>query len=82
MAGEIAYWSADTPISMPIPTGEPGFVPMYGFVFTASGLAHDITQAEYDRLSVPDFSPDGRPNEVVYEDEDVDDEDFTQVEYF
>jgi hypothetical protein len=44
---------------------------MSGFVFTTGGIAHDITEEGYARLSTPDFRPDGTPVEIEYRDLDV-----------
>lgn len=72
MAGDETYWSADVPVSMPLPPEQPARLSMSGFTFTDGGLAHDITQADYERLSVPDFAPENPSAEMVYEDTDVD----------
>lgn len=52
-------WAADVPVSMPKPLDEnnPGLVPMDGFTFTAGGLAHDLSQADWALLSVPTLAP-------------------------
>lgn len=46
-------WSSDTVVSMPVPPiigdGE-RTVEMGGFVFTANGLAHDLTEAHAENL--------------------------------
>lgn len=54
-----AYWGADVPISMPLPLQDdnPGLIDMDGFCFTANGLAHNLSQADWGMLSVPTFSP-------------------------
>lgn len=53
------YWGADVPISMPLPLqgDDPGLIDMDGFCFTSSGLAHNLSQADWEMLSVPTFSP-------------------------
>lgn len=50
-------WGADVPISMPVPADEPVVVPMFGFGMTQFRLAHDLTPAEYEALSVPVYAP-------------------------
>jgi hypothetical protein len=50
-------WGADVPISMPVPAAEPRMVPMHGFSMTQYRLVHDLTQAEYEALSVPVYAP-------------------------
>lgn len=66
-------WGADVPVSMPEPPAEQGLVPMYGFVFTASGLFHDLTQAEHERLSLPTYAP-MQTGQTVYGDLDVEED--------
>lgn len=56
-------WAADTPISMPEPiSGEETRVVMGGFVFTATGLRHDLTQADLDEIYVPSYAPPQGPS--------------------
>lgn len=52
-------WAADVKVSMPNPLTEaqPGLVPMDGFTMTAGGIAHDLSQADWARLSVPTLGP-------------------------
>lgn len=63
-------WAADVPVSMPEPLDEsnPGLITMDGFTFTATGLAHDLSRADWATLSVPTLAP-VRPvtNEVRYD---------------
>lgn len=68
-----SHWSADVPVSMPQPTSDPTAVAMQGFAFTESGMAHDITLAQYARLSTPDWQPRIMPSQTVYDDSDIDD---------
>lgn len=63
-------WASDVPISMPQPLPEPGLVPMFGFTFTTSGLFHDLTGADHERMSTPNYAP-VRGVDRVYDDEDV-----------
>ena len=50
-------WGADVPVSMPQPAPEPIVVPMFGFGMTQYRLVHNLTQREYEALSVPVFQP-------------------------
>ncbi|MET7363277.1 hypothetical protein ABZS76_33235 [Streptomyces sp. NPDC005562] len=52
-------WGSDVPVSMPapLPSDVPGIVPMGGFVMTESGLFHDMSAADHERLSRPTFAP-------------------------
>lgn len=52
-------WAADVKVSMPRPLTEaqPGLVPMDGFTMTAGGLAHDLSQADWARISQPTLGP-------------------------
>lgn len=52
-------WAADVPVSMPEPLDDsnPGLVPMDGFTFTAKGLAHDLSRADWATLAVPTLAP-------------------------
>jgi hypothetical protein len=63
-------WAADVKVSMPRPLKEsnPGLVDMDGFTMTANGLAHNLSHADWVRLSVPTLAP-VRPvvNEVRYD---------------
>lgn len=65
-------WGADVPISMPIPVDEPGLVPMFGFKMTQYRLAHDLTAAEYEALSVPVFAPLQPAEQTIRDDADLD----------
>jgi hypothetical protein len=42
---------------LPLTDDSPGLVDMDGFCFTSSGLAHNLSRADWERLSVPTFSP-------------------------
>lgn len=56
MAGE--HWGTDTPVSMPVPPERELLVDIGGgFVFTAGGLAHRITEADIEALTSPTFAP-------------------------
>lgn len=68
---EPVHWGADVPISLPQPLTEdnPGIVPMDGFCFTASGLFHDLSQVDFDRISTPAFAPDNPQEQVIRYDE-------------
>ena len=50
-------WGADCPISMPMPSGDPVLVPMFGFAMSQFRLVHDITAAEYEAMAVPIYAP-------------------------
>jgi hypothetical protein len=52
-------WGADCPVSMPLPVpqSETKLVGMHGFSMTQYRMVHDITQAEYEGLAVPVYSP-------------------------
>lgn len=62
-------WFSDTRISMPQPTGARPIVSMGGFVFTENGMAHDISEVDYDRHIAPPRPP-SDPSNVVYDDGD------------
>ena len=71
MAMQELPWAADVPISMPQPmaglTSDDVQFPMYGFVFTRSGLAHDLNSTVVERLTTPTYRPIHDPSaEVVY----------------
>lgn len=66
------YWSADVPISMPLPPRAPKYLSMDGFVVTSGGLAHDIDEATYAEQSVPTFAPENHSLPVIRDDSDVD----------
>jgi hypothetical protein len=53
------HWGADVKVSMPQPLDDSnsGIVPMDGFTFTYSGLFHDLSRADWERLAVPSFAP-------------------------
>lgn len=67
-------WGADTPISMPQPLSNDDAAgptaPMGGFVFTASGLMHDLTQSDWEDMSRPTYRP-SSPATTVWGDHDV-----------
>lgn len=54
-----AVWAADVPVSMPVPPpqGETTIIDMYGFGMTQFRLVHNLTQREYEQLSVPVYQP-------------------------
>lgn len=70
-----SLWASDVAISMPEPLDSKtqGLVPMFGFVFTANGLFHDIDQTDHDEISTPSFSP-VSPADTVYDDLNVEDD--------
>ncbi|MFF7198186.1 hypothetical protein ACFZAM_31320 [Streptomyces sp. NPDC008079] len=56
----VNQWGSDVPVSMPQPlpsdlTGHT--VAMGGFVMTERGLFHDLSSADHDRMSRPQFAP-------------------------
>lgn len=65
-------WGADVPISMPIPSGDPALVPMFGFSMGQYRLVHDITQNEYEAMSVPIFAPEQPASQAVADDAELD----------
>lgn len=65
-------WGADVPISMPVPSGDPALVPMFGFSMGQYRLMHDITQAEMEQLSVPVFAPERPAAQSVADDAELD----------
>lgn len=53
-------WGTDTLISMPEPPSrdQPALVDLGGgFVFTAGGIAHNLTTADAEELLTPTFMP-------------------------
>jgi hypothetical protein len=74
MATQAIGWASDVKVSMPQPLSDdnPGLVPMDGFTFTASGLAHDISRAEWARISVPTLAPVNPSTNTVRYDADLD----------
>lgn len=52
-------WGADVPVSMPQPLDEsnPALIPMDGFAFTWNGIAHDLSQADWEIRAIPTFAP-------------------------
>lgn len=65
-------WGADVPISMPMPASEPSMVTMYGFAMTQYRLVPDMTQSEYEALSVPVYAPVQATGNVVSDDAAID----------
>jgi hypothetical protein len=67
-------WGADVPISMPLPLppDEPILVEMYGLGMTQYRLVHDLTQREYEALSVPVYQPDDPSAPVSQDDASLD----------
>ena len=65
-------WGSDVPVSMPqpLPADAGAGVAMFGFVFTPSGLAHDLSETDYDRLSIPPYAP-IHPADIEWGDEDL-----------
>jgi hypothetical protein len=70
--GSNTYWSADVRISMPVPSKHARGMVMNGFVFTAGGLAHDISEADFMEMSTPDFHPGNSFTNREYQDADLD----------
>lgn len=62
-ASEDPPWGADVPISMPVPRQDDGGVevPMSGFVFTALGLRHDLSEVDREELLSRGYGPGGGP---------------------
>jgi hypothetical protein len=81
MERDDAQWGSDVRVSMPLPPTNRVGVVMSGFAFTEGGMAHDIDEATYARLSVPDFAPEQGVEESVFEDADLD-RPFAQEEVF
>lgn len=65
-------WSSDVRISVPQPPESPILVPMYGFGFTQWGLAHDLTDSEYEFLRTPTYAPERPTNDIVHDDAHLD----------
>lgn len=67
-------WGADVPISMPQPLDDsnPALIPMDGFTFTWNGLAHDLSQADWEARAIPTFAPRQPTVETVRYDEGLD----------
>lgn len=65
------FWASDVAVSMPLPPIQTPRQSMDGFVVTDGGLAHDISDADYERISLPTYSPEGRRPDVQWEDTDV-----------
>lgn len=72
MTNDRPVWSADTPVSMPEPTGDTEIVQMFGFAMSQYRLIHSITKAEYDELRVPIYAPKDPGLTQVRGDEEVD----------
>lgn len=51
------YWGADVPISMPIPSDTTVLVDMGAHGFTVNGLQHNLSQADLEEYTQPNFSP-------------------------
>lgn len=51
-------WAADTPISMPEPN-ENVLVSFGGFGFTNGGIAHDLSQPDWESYAMPTYGPEG-----------------------
>jgi hypothetical protein len=65
-------WGADCPISMPLATGDPVQVQMFGFGMAQYRLVHDITANELEQLKVPIYAPDSPTSDTVADDADLD----------
>lgn len=68
---EPIHWGSDVPVSLPQPLDDDntGIVPMDGFCFTSSGLFFDLSQADFQRISMPTFAPEDPQQETVRYDE-------------
>lgn len=75
-----SLWSSDVPVSMPLVSENQLMVSMDGFAFSTGGMAHDLTDADATRISIPDFTPE-HPGALVYDDGDGTGE-FTDLEVF
>lgn len=72
MATSQPVWGADCPISMPLPSGDPVLVPMFGFGMSQNRLVHDLTSAEYESLAVPVYAPYNPAARTVADDAELD----------
>jgi len=62
-----AAWASDVPVSLPLPPEDDTLVKLEaGFIFTKSGLFHDITQTTYEALT-PTFGPLDDPRSMTIE---------------
>lgn len=52
-------WGASVKISMPAPLSpdNQALVDMDGFCFTPNGIAHNLSQADWEKLAIPTFAP-------------------------
>ena len=57
MAQPTNDWGGDTSPSLPEALHRSRCIDMGGFVFTDGGIAHDLCQAEVERLRIPPFAP-------------------------
>lgn len=55
-------WASSTKPSLPVAPSDERLVKMGGFAFTQWGIAHDLSQAEVEAMSIPDFFPMQIPN--------------------
>lgn len=72
MSAQPPLWSSDVPISMPQAPEHPVVVPMGGLGITQYGLAHDLTEAEFEYFRRPSYAPEPLTDDVVYDDGEVD----------
>lgn len=71
MSTDIPNWSSDVPISIPQPPANPILVPMFGFGMTELGLAHDLTDGEYEFLRTPSYAPELPADGLIYDDDET-----------
>lgn len=71
---EPTSWGADVRVSMPAPLegDNQGLIPMGGFCFTAAGLFHDLSEADWAKMSIPTFAPHRPQAEAVRYDAGLD----------
>lgn len=65
-------WSSDVRISVPQPPESAVLVPMYGFGMTQWGLAHDLTEVEYETLRTPSYAPERPTSDIIRDDAELD----------
>jgi|JI9StandDraft_2_1071091.scaffolds.fasta_scaffold24959_3 hypothetical protein len=52
-----ADWGGDTTPSLPESLKRKKYLTFGGFCWTATGIAHDLSDAEVDALRIPPFAP-------------------------
>jgi hypothetical protein len=60
-------WASDVRVSLPQPLAadNPVLVSMFGFGFTERGLFHNLSVADHEALSWPNFAPGYSPEDLV-----------------